>query len=78
MLRVPKSQENRNVQVVKLSAVRNGCLHPFTRYPWGSSLLDTESNPGPQCNRKSKSEIEQGTFRIVPQFSTNCDIAVQM
>ena len=58
------------MKVVRLSASRTGRLYPG-KYSWYSFLLETESNPGPQCSRKdyvnemTQSGIEPATFRLV-------------
>jgi hypothetical protein len=38
-------RENRQINVVKLSALRTGCLYP-RKFPWYSCLLEPESTPG--------------------------------
>ena len=49
----PIFQDSRHMKVVRLSALRIGCLYPPGKYFWYSFLLEAESTPGPQCGRKN-------------------------
>jgi hypothetical protein len=68
---VPRFPDNRNMKVVRLSAVSTG-----RPYPWYSFLLEAESNPEPYCGRKecqwkiptTSSEIEPATFEFVAHY----------
>ena len=66
---------NRHMNVVRLSALRTGCLYPQEIF-LVLILLGAESTPGPQCGRKdyvnekfpmTPSGIEPTTFRPVAQ-----------
>ena len=55
------------------------------KYPWYSFLLEAESTPGPQCDRKdfmsmknplTPAGIEPATFRFVAQHLNHCATAV--
>jgi len=55
------------------------------KYFWYSFLLEAESNPGPQCDRKdfmsmknplTPAGIEPATFRFVAQHLNHCPISV--
>ena len=70
--------------VVRLSALRTGRLYP-RKYSWYSFLLEVESTPGPQCDRKdfmsmknplTPARIKPATFRFVAQHPNHCAIAV--
>jgi hypothetical protein len=47
----PEFLDNRHRKVVRLSALCTGRLYPQEGY-WYSFLLEAESTPGPQCDRK--------------------------
>jgi hypothetical protein len=47
----PEFIDNRHMKVVRLSALRTGRLYP-RKDSWYSFLLEAESAPGPQCDRK--------------------------
>jgi hypothetical protein len=42
-LRLPDFKDNRNVKVVRLSALRTGRIYPSRKYSWYSFLLEAES-----------------------------------
>jgi len=42
----PRFRDNWHMNVVRLSALRTGCLYP-RKYSWYSFLLEAESTPGP-------------------------------
>jgi hypothetical protein len=55
------------------------------KYSWYSFLLEAESTPGPQCDRKdfmsmkiplTPAGIEPATFRVVAQHLNHCATAV--
>jgi hypothetical protein len=48
----PRFQDNRHIKVVRLSALRTGRLYPPRKYSWYSFLLEAESIPEPQGDRK--------------------------
>ena len=53
-LSFPEFLDNRHMNLVSLSALRNGLLNPH-EVSLVSYLLVNESNPGPQCGRRIKS-----------------------
>ena len=70
--------------VGRLSALRTGRLYP-RKCSWYSFLLEAESTPGPQCDRKdfmsmknplTPAGIEPATFRFVAQHFNHCATAV--
>ena len=67
-----------------MSALRTGRLYP-KKCSWYSFLLEAESTPGPQCDRKdfismkfpiTPAGIEPATFRFVAQHLNHCVTAV--
>ena len=70
--------------VARLSALRTGRLNPPRKCSWYSFLLEAESTPGPQCDRKdfmsmknpTPAGIEPATFRFVAQHLNHCATAV--
>ena len=68
----------------RLSAVRTGQIYPRKCF-WYSFLLEADSTPGPQCDRKdfmsmknplTPAGIEPVTFRFVAQHLNYCATAV--
>jgi hypothetical protein len=51
-LRLTDFEDNRQMKVARLSALRTGRFYP-RKYSWFSFLLEAESTPGPQCGRKN-------------------------
>jgi hypothetical protein len=47
----PEFLDNLHMKVVRLSALRTGRFTPRNN-SWYSFLLEAESTPGPQCDRK--------------------------
>jgi hypothetical protein len=56
----PIFQDNRHMNVVRLSALRTGRLYPPRKYSWYSFLLEAESTPGPQCDRQDYVSVTIG------------------
>jgi len=50
-LRLPDFKKIGYMKVVRLSAIRTGRLYASADIP-GTHLLEAESTPGPQCDRK--------------------------
>jgi hypothetical protein len=77
ILRPPEFFYNRNMQVVRFSAVLTGRLYPPRRYPWHAYLLEAESASGSYYGRKdlvikitvTPSGIEPATFQLVLMLS---------
>ena len=63
----------------RLSALCTGRLYP-RKDSWYSFLLQAESTPGPQCDRKDfmsmKNPMTPATFRFVAQHLNHCATAV--
>jgi hypothetical protein len=51
-VKAPRSQDNRQIKVVRLSALRTGRLYP-RKYSWHSCLLEAAPTPGSYCSRKN-------------------------
>jgi len=71
--------------VVRLSALRTGAAFTPRKCSWYSFLLEAESTPGPQCDRRdfmsmkhplTSAGIESVTFRFVAQHLNHCATAV--
>jgi len=71
--------------LVRLSALGTGRLYPSRKYSWYSFLLEAESTPGPQCDRKdfmsmkipmTPAGIDSATFPSVAQHLNYCATAV--
>ena len=53
----PRFQDNRHMQVVRLSAIRTGRLYP-KKYSWHSFLLEAEASPGTIVKPQLKNYID--------------------
>ena len=80
-------QDNRHIEVVRLSALRTGRFYPPGNIPGTQFLSEAESTPWPQCGRKdyvnekipmTLSGIETATFRLVAQCVNQLRHGVQI
>ena len=73
------------VAAIKITMLHRVAAFIPRKYSWYSFLLETESTPGPYCDRKdfismknplTAAGIEPATFRFVAQHLTHCATAV--